>query len=100
MQNNQNHDHPAFPKFPLGPLYRCRVSLPSQAKTQRSEPPSIEWLCFGFDDIETNLKNIQCQRFLERLQALIKQALQDGCSSRELNIVIRQHTLGDHHVDA
>ena len=107
MQNhNSDHNRSAFPKFPLGPLYSCRVSLPvkynalAKDKTAQVEPQTFEWLCFGFDDIEANVRGLQCQRFLERLQELIKQALHDGCSARELSIVIRQHTSGDHHVDA
>ena len=40
------------------------------------------------------------QIFAERLQALIHQALREGCTVRELNTILIQHTLGDHHVDA
>ena len=40
------------------------------------------------------------QTFAERLQALIQQARRNGCTAQELNTLLRQHTLGDHHVDA
>jgi hypothetical protein len=46
-------------------------------------------------DIEHTL-----QTFAERLRALIQQALREGCTSQELNTILGQHTLGDHHGDA
>jgi hypothetical protein len=38
--------------------------------------------------------------FNEQLQALINQALKDGCTSQELTTILRQHIPGDPHVDA
>ena len=49
-------------------------------------------------ELESNDENTR-QTFVERLQALIQQALREGCTSRELNTILGQHTLGDHHVD-
>ena len=51
------------------------------------------------DELEGEIENT-LQTFVERLQALIQKALREGCSSNELNNILSQHTLGDHHVDA
>ena len=49
-----------------------------------------------FDSDSTNAAHT----FVERLQALIQHALSEGCTPQELTTILRQHTLGDHHVDA
>ncbi len=50
-------------------------------------------------ELDSGIEN-SLQTFVERLQALIQQARREGCTSQELNTILRQHTLGDHHVDA
>jgi hypothetical protein len=51
------------------------------------------------EELESDNENT-LQTFVERLQALIQQALREGCTSQELDTILGQHTLGDHHVDA
>ena len=69
-------------EFSFGPLRWRSTSVQETAELDscRIEPPM--------------------QTFVERLQALIQQARREGCTSQELNTILRQHTLGDHHVDA
>ena len=76
-----NRRHLTCQEFSFGPL-RWRSTSVHEAEELDS-------------DIETTL-----QTFAERLQALIHQALSEGCTSRELNTILSQHTLGDHHGDA
>ena len=83
MSSNEfKRRHLACQEFSLGPL-RWRSTTVSEA-----------------GEVDNDMNNTLLQTFAERLQALIHQALQEGCSSRELHTILSQHTLGDHHVDA